>query len=423
MPRITKVLAREILDSRGNPTVEAEVRLEDGGAGVAAVPSGASTGTYEALELRDGGGRCGGKGVQKAVRNVVELIAPKVIGLDASDQETIDKTMLELDGTDNKGNLGANAVLAVSLAACHAAAASAGRPLFEYLGGADAVRLPVPFINVLNGGKHADNNVDFQEFMIVPAGFERYRQAIFAASEVFHRLKEILRHRGLSTAVGDEGGFAPDLRSNAEALELLMDAINNAGYEPGRHFFIALDPAASSFYEDGRYVLRTETDHYKGSNEMTDMYVALCDEFPIYSVEDGLAENDWDGWVAMTRMLGHKVQLVGDDLFVTNTKWLQKGIDTGAANAILIKPNQIGTLTETLSTIRFALEHGYRCVISHRSGETEDTTIADLAVATGVGQIKTGSVSRSERTAKYNRLLRIEEILGERARYGLPEKP
>ena len=271
MPRITKVLAREILDSRGNPTVEAEVRLEDGGAGVAAVPSGASTGTYEALELRDGGRRCGGKGVQKAVRNVVELIAPKVIGLDASDQETIDKTMLELDGTDNKGNLGANAVLAVSLAACHAAAASAGRPLFEYLGGADATRLPVPFINVLNGGKHADNNVDFQEFMIVPAGFERYRQAIFAASEVFHRLKEILHHRGLSTAVGDEGGFAPDLRSNAEALELLMDAINNAGYEPGRHFFIALDPAASSFYEDGRYVLRTETDHHKGSDEMIDL--------------------------------------------------------------------------------------------------------------------------------------------------------
>jgi len=421
MSRIVKVLAREILDSRGNPTVEAEVHLESGVFATAGVPSGASTGAYEACELRDGGKRYRGKGVRRAVRNIVEVIAPAVSGMEAFEQEAIDGKMLELDGTPNKAKLGANAILAVSLAVCRAAAQEARKPLYAYLGGEDAVVMPVPLVNILNGGKHADNNVDFQEFMVAPVGFGSFSDSLAVVSEIFHTLKEILKKRGLGTGVGDEGGFAPNLRSNAEALELIMDAINNAGYAPEKDVRLALDPAASSFYKDGKYFLQTETDGEKTTEEMVDMYVNLCDEFPIFSIEDGLAEDDWDGWVALTRTIGHRVQLVGDDLFVTNVQWLRKGVDIGAANAILIKPNQAGTLTETLETVTFAKEHNYRIVVSHRSGETTDTFIADLAVAISAGQIKTGSVCRGERVAKYNRLLRIEEELGERARYGRTE--
>jgi enolase len=418
MSRIVKVWAREILDSRGNPTVEAEVHLETGVVGIASVPSGASTGTNEAVELRDGEKRYLGKGVKRAVRNIHEVLAPAVCGMEATDQSGIDRKMIELDGTPNKSKLGANAILAVSLAVCKAAALEAKKPLFSYLGGDDATLIPLPLFNILNGGKHADNNVDFQEFLIAPTGFKKFSDALAASCEIFHTLKTILKKRNLSTGVGDEGGFAPNLRSNAEALELIMDAINNAGYKPDTQIKLAIDAAASSFYSKGKYVFRAEASKEKTTEEMIDMYVELCSEFPIYSIEDGLAEDDWNGWVALTRTLGHKVQLIGDDIFVTNVKYLQKGLSLGAANAILIKPNQAGTLTETLETISFAKRHNYRTVVSHRSGETDDTFIADLAVATSTGQIKTGSLCRGERIAKYNRLLQIEEILGERARYG-----
>ena len=420
MAKIVKVHAREVMDSRGNPTVEAEVHVEGGFVGRAIVPSGASTGSFEALELRDGGKRCGGKGVKEAVRNVNVIIGPQLEGKDVEAQEEIDAFMLEMDGTGNKRNLGANAILAVSLACCKAAAAAAGKPLYRFLGGEDANLLPVPLVNVLNGGKHADNDLDFQEFMLVPLGFERFSDAIWATTEVFYRLKDVLRRRGLSCGVGDEGGFAPRLRSNAEALELLMDAINNSGYLPGRHFMLALDVAASEFRRGERYILATETDGEKSTEEMIEMFVELVDEFPLFSIEDGLAEGDWEGWTVLTRRLGHLVQLVGDDLFVTNIQWIQKGIEMGAANAVLIKPNQIGTVTETKEAVDLARAHNFATIISHRSGETEDTTIADLAVGWGLGQIKTGSVCRGERTAKYNRLLRIEEELGEDARYAGP---
>jgi len=420
MAKIVKVHAREVMDSRGNPTVEAEVHVEGGFVGRAIVPSGASTGSFEALELRDGGKRCGGKGVKEAVRNVNVIIGPQLEGKDVEAQEEIDAFMLEMDGTGNKRNLGANAILAVSLACCKAAAAAAGKPLYRFLGGEEANLLPVPLVNVLNGGRHADNDLDFQEFMLVPLGFERFSDAIWATTEVFHRLKDVLKRRGLSCGVGDEGGFAPRLRSNAEALELLMDAINNSGYVPGRDFMLALDVAASEFRRGDRYILATETDGEKSTEEMIEMFVELVDEFPLFSIEDGLAEGDWEGWTVLTRRLGHLVQLVGDDLFVTNIQWIQKGIEMGAANAVLIKPNQIGTVTETKEAVDLARAHNFATIISHRSGETEDTTIADLAVGWGLGQIKTGSVCRGERTAKYNRLLRIEEELGEDARYAGP---
>jgi len=417
MAKIEKVLAREVMDSRGNPTVEVEVWVEGGAVGRAIVPSGASTGSYEAVELRDGGKRCGGKGVREAVRNVNKIIGPQLVGRDVEAQKEIDAFMLEMDGTQNKSNLGANAILGVSIACVKAAAAAAKKPLYAYLGGDDATLLPVPLVNVLNGGKHADNNLDFQEFMLVPLGFERFADAIWATTEVFAQLRDVLRRRGLLCGVGDEGGYAPQLRSNAEALELLMDAVNNAGYEPGRHFLLALDVAASELHRNGKYVLRAETDGEKSTEDMIEMFVELVDEFPIFSIEDGLAEGDWEGWTTLTRRLGHLVQLVGDDLFVTNIQWIQKGIEMGAANAVLIKPNQIGTVTETKEAVDLAKQHNFATIISHRSGDTEDTTIADLAVGWGLGQIKTGSVCRGERTAKYNRLLRIEEELGERARY------
>ncbi len=419
MSKIAEVAAREILDSRGNPTIECDITLESGAFGRAAIPSGASTGVHEAIELRDGGERFLGKGVLQAVKNVTEIIAPKVKGLEASDQTGIDNLLLELDGTPNKSKLGANAILSVSLAACRASAAENGVHLFEQIGGEESVLLPVPQINILNGGKHADNNVDFQEFMIVPAGFSSFREAIQAAAETFHHLKKVLKARGYSTAVGDEGGFAPNLSSNAEALEVIMDAINNAGYSPGSQIKIALDPAASEFYEEDHYVLKAEAKKNYSSGEMIELYMRLAGEFPIYSIEDGLAQDDWDGWRAFTARAGSKLQLVGDDLYVTNTKRLEEGIEKKATNSILIKLNQIGTLTETLAAIKLAKENNFTTVISHRSGETEDTTIADLAVAVNAGQIKTGSVCRSERTAKYNQLLRIEEKLGSRAKYGM----
>lgn len=419
MSKITQVEAREILDSRGNPTVECDVVLESGAMGRAAVPSGASTGVHEAIELRDGDERYLGKGVRNAVENVNRTIGPEVIGMEAGDQKGIDSLMLELDGTENKSRLGANAILSVSLAACRAAATEGGVGLFEQIGGADSVLIPVPMINILNGGAHADNNVDFQEFMIVPAGFESFRDAIRAAAEIFHHLKKVLKARGYSTSVGDEGGFAPNLQSNAEALEVIMDAINNAGYQPGKQVNIALDPAASEFYEEDHYVLKAEARRDYSSDEMIQLYAKLCDEFPIFSIEDGLAQDDWDGWRSLTAQVGDRIQIVGDDLYVTNTKRLQEGIEKKASNSILIKLNQIGTLTETLAAIQMARENDFTTVISHRSGETEDTTIADLAIAVNAGQIKTGSVCRSERTAKYNQLIRIEEKLGNRARYGL----
>ncbi len=419
MSKIVEVTAREILDSRGNPTVECDVRLESGAFGRAAVPSGASTGVHEAVELRDGGERYLGKGVHNAVKNVNEVIGPKVKGMDATEQSTIDNAMLELDGTPNKGKLGANAILSVSLGACRAAAAEAGVELFQQIGGEESVLIPVPLINILNGGKHADNNVDFQEFMIVPSGFGSFAEAIRAAAETFHHLKKVLKARGYSTAVGDEGGFAPNLHSNAEALEVIMDAINNAGYSPGRQIQIALDPAASEFYEEDHYVLKAEAKRDYSSDEMIELYLRLCDEFPIFSIEDGLAQDDWEGWRSFMARDDERLQLVGDDLYVTNTKRLQEGIEKKASNSILIKLNQIGTLTETLNAISLAKENNFTTVISHRSGETEDTTIADLAVAVNAGQIKTGSVCRSERTSKYNRLLRIEEMLGGRAKYGI----
>ncbi|HAA90041.1 MAG: Enolase [Thermoanaerobacterales bacterium 50_218] len=417
MPVITEVLAREILDSRGNPTVEVDVYLEDGSFGRAAVPSGASTGAHEALELRDGDkGRFLGKGVLNAVENVMEVIAPKVIGMEATDQVLIDRTMLDLDGTPNKSKLGANAILGVSLAVAKAAAASVGLPLYRYLGGVGACQLPVPLMNILNGGKHADNNVDIQEFMIAPLGATSFREALRMGAEVFHNLRAVLKERGLGTTVGDEGGFAPNLSSNEEALDVIVKAIERAGYKPGENIFLALDVAASELYEDGRY-------HFRGAGitrtaeELIDFYSRLVENYPIISIEDGLAEDDWDGWVKLTQKLGEKIQLVGDDLFVTNKVRLQEGIAKGAANAILVKVNQIGTLTETLETVELAKRASFGVVISHRSGETEDTTIADLAVALNAGQIKTGAPSRTDRVAKYNQLLRIEEELGSAAVY------
>jgi enolase len=418
MTTIERVNAREILDSRGNPTVEAEVTLESGIVGRAAVPSGASTGDNEALELRDGDKkRYGSKGVLKAVANVNTAISKAVVGRDALLQADVDLAMLAADGTPNKRKLGANAILSVSLATARAAADALAVPLYSYLGGVGARTLPVPMMNVLNGGAHADNNIDFQEFMIVPGGFTTFAESLRAGVEVFHSLKAVLKKRGHSTAVGDEGGFAPSLKSNDEAIEAILEAINHAGYKAGEHIALALDPASSEFYEKGLYVFKKSTGARMSSDEMVELYTSWVDQYPIISIEDGLAESDWTGWAALTRSLGERVQLVGDDLFVTNTEYLGRGIREKVANSILIKVNQIGSLTETLDTIEMAKTHAYSCVISHRSGETEDTFIADLAVATNAGQIKTGSASRTDRVAKYNQLLRIEEELGSAARY------
>ena len=417
MPEIAFIRAREILDSRGNPTVEADVGLAGGAMGRAAVPSGASTGELEALELRDGGDRYVGKGVREAVANANGPIADRLKGMDAGDQQAIDQAMLELDGTHNKAELGANAILAVSMAAARAAAADRGVSLFRYLGGDDASLLPVPLMNILNGGAHAANNVDIQEFMIAPIGADTFPDALRMGVEVFHSLKKVLSGQGKSTAVGDEGGFAPDLADNDEAVEVILEAIDRAGYDVGRDIVLALDAAASEFYRDGEYVFHKSSGERRSSAEMVDFWADWVERYPIASIEDGLDEADWEGWKMLTDGLGDRVQLVGDDLFVTNTEILQRGIDEGAANAILIKVNQIGTLTETLDAIALARENGYKYVISHRSGETEDTFIADLAVATAAGQIKTGSASRTDRTAKYNQLLRIAEELGDAARY------
>jgi enolase len=416
MSQIEHVHARQILDSRGNPTVEVELSLRSGAWGRAAVPSGASTGEFEATELRDGGSDWLGKGVARAVENVNGEIATAVRGQDASAQAALDRMLITLDGTPNKSRLGANAILAVSLAAAHAAAAEERLPLWRYLGGEAAQVLPVPMMNVLNGGAHADNHVDFQEFMIVPIGARSFSEGLRMGVEVFHHLKQTLHSEGLSTAAGDEGGFAPDLESNAAALDVLMTAIRAAGYMPGDQVAIALDPATSEFFHDGAYVLEHEG-RTLSAEELTSYWADLAARYPIISLEDGMAEEDWGGWKTLTDRLGNGLQLVGDDIFVTNTERLKRGIDSGIANSILIKVNQIGTLTETLAAIRMAREAGYTAVISHRSGETEDVTIADLAVATGCGQIKTGAPSRSERVAKYNQLLRIEEALGGEARY------
>ncbi len=416
MTTIIDVLAREVLDSRGNPTVEAEVHLEGGAVGRAMVPSGASTGSHEANELRDGGMRYGGKGVLQAVENVKGLIADEVIGMDATDQPGVDQLMLELDGTPNKSKLGGNAILAVSLANARAAATQLGMPLYRYLGGANAKVLPVPLMNVINGGAHADNAVDFQEFMIVPAGFSSFKEGLRAGVETFHALKKVLSSKGYNTNVGDEGGFAPDLKSNREALDLLLLAIEKAGYTPGDQMMIALDPAVTELYKDGKYHLESENKALS-SEEMVAFWADWAANYPIVSIEDGCAEDDWDGWKMLTDAIGSKTQLVGDDLFVTNPKRLQMGIDKGVANSILVKVNQIGSLTETLDAIELARSSGYTAIMSHRSGETEDSTIADLAVATNVGQIKTGSASRSDRLAKYNQLLRLEEALGSNAIY------
>jgi enolase len=418
MTTIDAVYAREILDSRGNPTVEAEVVLEGGALGRAAVPSGASTGEREAVELRDGQKRRYlGKGVQKAVAAVNDAIAGEVIGEDALDQALVDQLMIELDGTDSKRRLGANAILSVSLAVARAAAEACGLPLYRYLGGANARTLPTPFMNVLNGGAHADNKVDLQEFMIVPHGAESFAEALRAGAEVFHQLKGLLKKKGLATAVGDEGGFAPNVRSNEEALETILDAIAAAGYKPGAQVSLALDPAASEFHDGKRYVFKKSGAGTRTSEQMVALYEKWVNDYPIVSIEDGLGEKDWAGWEALTRALGTRVQLVGDDLFVTNPKILAEGIARKIGNAILIKVNQIGTLSETLDCMQLAMRSGYACMVSHRSGETEDTTIADLAVATSCGQIKTGSASRSDRVAKYNQLLRIEEELGPMARF------
>jgi enolase len=414
---IDRVHGRQILDSRGNPTVEVDVLLKSGAAGRAAVPSGASTGEFEAVELRDGGDAWAGKGVTKAVGNVNGELADAVTGLDPADQEALDRTMIELDGTPNKARLGANAILGVSLAAAKAAAAETGTPLWHYLGGEAAHVLPVPMMNVLNGGAHADNKVDFQEFMIMPVGAPSFSEGLRIGVEVFHALKRTLHDRGLSTAVGDEGGFAPDLDSNEAALEMLIEGIEAAGHRPGDDVAIALDPATSEIFQNGSYELEHEG-RALTSAQFVDYWSDICSRYPVISIEDGLDEEDWDGWKLLTEKLGDRVQLVGDDLFVTNTERLQRGIDLGVANSILIKVNQIGTLTETLAAMRLADEAGYTAVMSHRSGETEDTTIADLAVATGCGQIKTGAPSRSDRVAKYNQLLRIEEALGADATYG-----
>ena len=414
MASIDYVEAREILDSRGNPTVEVQVILDDDAEGRAAVPSGASTGAFEAVELRDGGERCGGKGVQNAVERVMEQIGPEVLGFDASEQRLIDNAMLELDGTPNKGKLGANAILGVSLAVAHAAAESAGLPLYRYVGGPNAHVLPVPMMNILNGGSHADSNVDIQEFMIAPIGADSFSDALAMGTDVYHSLKKVLKDKGLSTGLGDEGGFAPNLESNAEALDLILDAIRAAGYEPGTQVALALDVAATEIYADGTYSFEGGA---KTAEEMVDYYAGLVEKYPLVSIEDPLNEEDWEGWKAMTDRLGDKVQLVGDDLFVTNPERLQRGIETNTANALQVKVNQIGSLTETLDAVDLAHRNGYRCMMSHRSGETEDVTIADLAVATNCGQIKTGAPARSERVAKYNQLLRIEEELDDAAVY------
>ena len=415
MAMITEVYAREILDSRGNPTIEVEVCLEDGSVGRAAVPSGASTGAHEAVELRDGDkNRYLGKGVTKAVDNVNDVIAEALIGLEATRQVEIDEMLIRLDGTPNKGKLGANAILGVSMAVAKAAAASVGLPLYLYLGGVSA--LPVPMMNILNGGQHADNNVDIQEFMIMPVGAASFSEALRMNAEIYHGLKALLNAKGLGTGLGDEGGFAPNLKSNEEAIEVILEAVKKAGYKPGEDIMIALDVAASEFYKDGKYQMEGEG-LVKTSNQMVDYLAALCEKYPIVSIEDGLAEDDWKGWKALTKKLGAKVQLVGDDLFVTNEERLLEGIKNDTANAILIKVNQIGTLTETFNAIETAKRAGYTCIISHRSGETEDTTLADIAVAVNAGQIKTGAPARTDRVAKYNQLLRIEEDLGGAAKY------
>ncbi|MCE3223484.1 MAG: eno [Nitrospira sp.] len=418
MSGIANVKARQIIDSRGNPTVEVEVILESGAQGRAAVPSGASTGEKEAIELRDGDKkRWMGKGVSKAVANVTKTIAPKLLGMEALDQVAVDHAMIGLDGTKTKGKLGANAILGVSLAVAKAAANETGQPLYRYLGGTNARVLPVPLMNIINGGAHADNRLDLQEFMIMPVGAPRFSEALRMATEVFHTLKAILKKKGLSTAVGDEGGFAPDLQSNEEALALIMQAIEDAGYRPGQDIALALDSAASEFYKKGRYRLEAEKNPERSSEEMVNYYGKLLDRYPILSIEDGLSELDWKGWKILTEKLGKRVQLVGDDIFVTNVEIFAKGIAEGIGNSILIKLNQIGTLTETLDAIELAKRSGYTAIISHRSGETEDTTIADVAVATNSGLIKTGSLSRTDRVAKYNQLLRIEDELGAAALY------
>ena len=418
MTMITDVYAREIMDSRGNPTVEVDVYLEDGSMGRAAVPSGASTGAYEAVELRDGDkSRYLGKGVRKAVENVNEIIAPELIVMDALDQVGIDMTMLQLDGTPNKSKLGANAILGVSMAVARAAANSLGVSLYNYLGGFNAKTLPVPMMNILNGGKHADNTVDIQEFMVMPVGAESFSHALRMGAEIFHSLKKVLSSKGLNTAVGDEGGFAPNLKSNEEAITTILEAIQAAGYEAGKDVFLALDVAATEMYKDGNYHFEGEG-VVKTTEEMIAFYEELVNKYPIISIEDGLSEDDWDGWRALTDRLGGKVQLVGDDLFVTNTERLARGIENHTGNSILVKVNQIGTLTETFDAIEMAKRAGYTAVISHRSGETEDSTIADIAVATNAGQIKTGAPSRTDRVAKYNQLLRIEDELGDTARFG-----
>jgi enolase len=415
VPSIDIVHAREILDSRGNPTVEVEVILDDGSQGRAAVPSGASTGAFEAAELRDGDmNRYGGKGVEQAVDNVVEKIFPEVSGFEADDQRLIDQAMIDLDGTPNKSNLGANAMLGVSLAVAHAAAEASDLALFRYVGGPNAHVLPVPMMNILNGGSHADSNVDIQEFMIAPIGAETFSDAVRWGAEVYHALKGVLKERGLSTGLGDEGGFAPNLDSNRAALDLIIEAIKKAGYQPGTDIALALDVAASEFYKDGTYTFEGKS---KTAEEMVAYYTELVGAYPLVSIEDPLNEDDWDGWKSMTGALGDKVQIVGDDLFVTNPERLARGIETGTANALLVKVNQIGTLTETLDAVSLAQTNGYRCMMSHRSGETEDVTIADLAVATNCGQIKTGAPARSDRVAKYNQLMRIEEILDDAAVY------
>lgn len=417
MSLIYDVNAREVLDSRGNPTVEVEVFLEDGTMGRVIIPSGASTGAHEAVELRDGEKeRYLGKGTLKAVDNVMNVIAPEVIGMSVFDQVAIDKRMIELDGTPNKGKLGANAILGVSLAAAKAAASILDMPLYQYIGGVNAKELPVPMMNILNGGKHAANNVDIQEFMVMPVGAASFREGLRMGAEIYHNLKKVLKAKGLLSGVGDEGGFAPNLETNEDALAVIVEAIKEAGYVPGENVCLALDPAASEFYSDGLYHLAGEN-KAKTSEEMVEYYAYLCEKYPIISIEDGLAEDDWDGWKLLTEKLGGKIQIVGDDIFVTNTERLQRGIDNNTANSILIKVNQIGTLTETLDTIEMAKRAGYTAVISHRSGESEDATIADLAVAVNAGQIKTGAPCRTDRVAKYNQLLRIEEELEEAAQY------
>lgn len=418
MDKIKRVYAREILDSRGNPTVEVEVTTESGAFGRASVPSGASTGIYEAVELRDGDkARYLGLGVSKAVNNVNEIIAKEVTGKDIFDQRGIDYLMIELDGTENKGKLGANAILGVSLAVAKAAADSLRIPLYKYIGGANAHILPTPMMNIINGGAHADNNVDFQEFMIMPVNAPSFKEAIRIGAEVFHSLKKVLKAKGLNTAVGDEGGFAPNLASNEEAIQTILEAIEKAGYKPGVDVKLAMDVASSEFYKDGKYTLPGENNKTFTSKELVDFYVELCSKYPIISIEDGLDQDDWEGWAYLTEKLGKKVQLVGDDFFVTNTKRLKMGIEKGLANSILIKVNQIGTLTETLEAIEMAQKANYTAVVSHRSGETEDTTIADIAVATNAGQIKTGSASRTDRIAKYNQLMRIEDELKSQSDY------